>query len=70
MEDKLNRMYGFTNDTSKESTCSNIQRYFSESLDPSVWLFLTMVGAMSALLGYWADWIAKSILICKKGFES
>jgi hypothetical protein len=57
-------MYGFINDTSAEAGCAaNVERYFQESLDPSVWLFLTMVGAASALLGYWADWIAKSILL-------
>eukprot|EP00475_Leptophrys_vorax_P026522 TRINITY_DN3748_c0_g1_i1.p1 TRINITY_DN3748_c0_g1~~TRINITY_DN3748_c0_g1_i1.p1 ORF type:complete len:782 (-),score=205.44 TRINITY_DN3748_c0_g1_i1:39-2357(-) len=70
VEDKLNRMYGFSNDTSSDSGCTNLQRYFEVSLDPSVWLFLTMVGAASALLGYWADWIAKSILLLRHSWAA
>jgi hypothetical protein len=39
-----------------------VKTYVAENLNPLVWTLLAMVGALSALLGYWADWGAESII--------
>jgi hypothetical protein len=58
----LPRIFEFVSNQARISEFQAVKTYVAENLNPLVWTLLAMVGALSALLGYWADWGAESII--------